>query len=218
MCSMKKMIFAAVMLLSGVTASAQINLGGILGAVTGNAVTDSTLTTNQGAGSLISNLTAIFSGDKQASTDNLVGTWEYSEPAIVFESENFLAKTGAKLAADKLEKKLQEYLTKYGIKPGDMTLTFNADGTFAERIAGRDLSGTWKVEDSKLLLTYAQVKTISITTQLDGGTLMFVTDATKLLDMFKAFGSKSSNSSIKTVTSLMKSISGMKAGLTLTRK
>jgi hypothetical protein len=47
---------------------------------------------------------------------------------------------------------------------------------------------------------------------------MFVTDATKLLDFVKNIASKSTNSKIQTITSLMKSVNGMEAGLTLERK
>jgi len=48
--------------------------------------------------------------------------------------------------------------------------------------------------------------------------LQFVTDATKLLNLFKTLGAKSSNSQIKTVTSLMKSVNGMQAGVTLRKQ
>ena len=129
-----------------------------------------------------------------------------------------MAKAGAKIASQKIESAIQTHLNKYGIKAGALKLTFNEDGTFTEVLGTKNISGTWKVEDSKLLLTHANIKTITITTQKDGNTLMFVTDATKLLDLFKAFGSKSSNSNLKTITTLMKSINGMQAGLTLEKK
>ena len=65
------------------------------------------------------------------------------------------------------------------------------------------------------MLTIAGIKTISVTTQIDGQDLQFVTDATKLLNLFKSFGAKSTNSSLQTITSLMKSVKGMQAGITL---
>ena len=63
-------------------------------------------------------LTSIFSSEKQATAEKLVGTWVYTEPAIVFTSDNILAKAASKIAANKVEKKLQEQLSKYGIQPG----------------------------------------------------------------------------------------------------
>ena len=160
-------------------------------------------------------LTSVFSSSKQATAEKIVGTWNYTEPAIVFTSDNIAA---SKIAANKVEGKLQEQLSKYGIKPGSFTMTFNEDGTFSETLKGKTTKGTWQVKDSKLILSIAGVKALSITTQIDGKDLQFVTDATKLLNLFKTIGAKSSNSSIKTVASLMKSVNGMQAGITMRKQ
>ena len=191
------------------TVNAQSDLGNILGNVLGAA------TNNSSGGDLVSTLTSVFSSDKQASKNNIIGTWSYTEPAIVFTSDNFLAKAASKVAANKLENKLQQYLTRYGIKPGTFSMTFKEDGTYTRTLNGRTAQGTWTIQDSKLMLTIAGIKTIAITTQIDGQDMQFVTDATKLLNLFKSFGAKSTNANIQTITSLMKSINGMQAGITL---
>lgn len=214
---MKKFVFKSTLLgimlmFCGGQTSAQINLGNILGSIASGA------TSSSSTGDLISTLTSVFSGDKQASENQIVGTWVYTEPAIVFESDNFLAKTGANLMAEKLEEKLQTYLTKYGIEPGVMTITFAEDGTFTESLKNKTINGSWSVEDSKLVLTYGTIKPVSITTQVSGTTLLIVTDATQLLNFMKTMGSNSTNSSISAITTLMKSISGLQAGLTLVKK
>ncbi len=202
-----KVAAMAVMMICSVSASAQ-SLNDLLGGVL-----------NNGSGeNLVSNLTSVFSSDKQATADNIIGTWVYSEPAIVFTSDNILAKAASKIASNKVENKIQEQLTKYGIKPGSFSMTFNEDGTFSETLKGKTTKGTWKVENSKLQLSVVGVKALSITTQVDGKDMQFVTDATKLLNLFKTIGAKSSNSSIKTVTSLMKSVNGMQAGITLRKQ
>ena len=189
--------------------SAQSDLGNVLGNVLGAA------TGNSSAGDLVSTLTSVFSSDKQANKNNIIGTWTYSEPAIVFMSDNILTKAAAKIAANKMETKLQSYLTKYGIKPGTFSLTFNLDGTFTRTFKGRTSRGTWQLKDSKLLITIAGIKTVSITTQIDGKDMQFVTDATKLLNFFKSMGANSTNANLKTITTLMKSVNGMQAGITL---
>ncbi len=206
---LKVMVLAVAMMFS-TSVNAQIDLGNVVNGVLG-AASDS----NSSTGDLISSLTSVFSSNKQAKTENIVGTWAYTEPAIVFMSDNILTKAAAKIAANKLESKLQSYLTKYGIKPGKFTMTFNEDGTFTESLNGKKISGKWKVVDSKLQLTVVGIKTIQITTQIDGKDMQFVTDATKLLNLFKTFGAKSMNQNIKTITSLMKSVNGMQAGITL---
>ena len=163
-------------------------------------------------------LTSIFSSEKQATAEKIVGTWVYTEPAIVFTSDNILAKAASKIAANKVEKKLQEQLSKYGIQPGTFSMTFKEDGTFTETLKGRKTQGTWQVKDSKLILSIAGVKALSITTQIDGKDLQFVTDATKLLNLFKTMGANSSNQNIKTIASLMKSVNGMQAGITMRKQ
>lgn len=214
---MKKFIFksatAFLMLMACGSAQAQINLGNILGNVISGSSSSSSSTSD-----IVSTLTSVFSSSKQASKNSVVGTWEYSEPAIVFQSDNILAKAGSKLVANKLESKLQEQLGKYGIKEGTLKYTFNEDGTFTQTLGSKTSSGKWTVSDKKLNLTYLGVKTISLTTQLESGKLMFVTDASKLLTLVKTVGSKSGNANLKTVSSLMNSVNGMQAGLTLVKK
>lgn len=212
---MKKNVFKTatlgLMLMISVPAGAQIDLGNVLNDVLGSS-------NGQQVGDLVSNLTSVFSSNKQATTEKIVGTWAYSEPAIVFKSNNLLAKATSKLAANKIEKKLQEYLSKYGIEPGTFSMTFNEGGTFTETIKGKTAKGKWEVKNEKLVLTVGGVKALSITTQIDGKDLQFVTDATKLLNLFKAFGTNSSNSNLKMVSSLMKSVDGMQAGITLRKQ
>ena len=195
--------------------NAQIDLGNVLGGVLGGSSSSSSA---QQGGDLVSTLTSVFSKDKQAKADNIVGTWSYSEPAIVLSGDNFLTSAAYKVAANKIESKLQDYLSQYGIAPGTFTMTFNEDGTFTETLKGKTFNGTWEVADSKLMLTIRGVRALSITTQIDGKDMQLVTDATKLLNLFKSFGASSSNSTIKTAASLLKGAKGMQAGITLRKQ
>ena len=198
-----KVAVLSVMMMFSAQAGAQ-TLGDVLGALSNDNVASS--------------LTSVFSSNKQATAEKLIGTWSYTEPAIVFTSNNLLAKAASKIAANKVESKIQEQLSKYGIAPGTFSMTFNEDGTFTETLKGKTTQGTWTIQDSKLVLSIVGVKALSITTQIDGKDLQFVTDATKLLNLLKTLGAKSSNSSIKTAASLMKSVNGMQAGITLHRQ
>ena len=205
--NMMKMIAAVLLLLAAPSVNAQ-DLQSILNGVLGGGQTED----------VVSGITSIFSSDKQATTNNIIGTWSYNEPAIVFTSDNLLTKVAAKVAANKLENKLQSYLTQYGVKPGALILTFNEDGTCSETLNGKTMKGKWQVKDSKLILTLGGIKALQITTQIDGKDMQFVTDATKLLKLFKSVGAKSTNKNIKTVTSLMKGIDGMQAGVSLRKQ
>ena len=201
-----KVAALSVMMLFSAQSQAQ-SLGDVLNAIG-----------SQQGSDIAQGLTSIFSSEKQATAEKIVGTWVYTEPAIVFTSDNILAKAASKIAANKVEKKLQEQLSKYGIQPGTFSMTFKEDGTFTETLKGRKTQGTWQVKDSKLILSIAGVKALSITTQIDGKDLQFVTDATKLLNLFKTMGANSSNQNIKTIASLMKSVNGMQAGITMKKQ
>ena len=205
--TMMKMMAAMLMLLAAPSVQAQ-DWQSVLNGVLGGGQTED----------IVSGITSIFSSDKQATTNNIIGTWSYTEPAIVFTSDNLLTKLAAKVAANKLETKLQSYLTQYGIKPGALVLTFNEDGTCTETLNGKTMKGKWQVKDSKLILTLGGIKALQITTQIDGKDMQFVTDATKLLKLFKSVGAKSTNKNIQTVTSLMKSVDGMQAGVSLRKQ
>lgn len=190
------------------SAGAQTDLGNILNNVLGG---------NNSTSDVVSGLTSIFSSSKQATEKTIIGTWVYEEPAIVLQSDNVLTSAAAKLAAKKAETKLQEQLNKIGIKKGALTLTFNSDGTFSETFGSKSVSGTWSIKDSKLIMKHT-VRSTTLTTQVSGKELMFVTDAAKLLKLFQTLGSNSTNSSISTVTSLMKKVKGMQCGITLVKK
>lgn len=189
-------------------ACAQTDLGSILNNVLGGSNSTS---------DVVSGLTSIFSSSKQATESNIVGTWVYEEPAIVLQSDNVLTNAAAKVAAGKAEAKLQEQLDKVGIKKGAFTITFNSDGTFSETFGKKTTTGKWSINSSKLVLTHT-LKSVTLTTQLSGTTLMFVTDASKLLTLLQTLGSQSTNSTVSTVTSLMKKVKGMQCGVALQKK
>ena len=167
---------------------------------------------------LLSGITSIFSDKKVATIDNLVGEWAYTEPAVVFMSENLLKKAGGKLASSAIEKTIETQLSKVGITKGAMKMTFTRNGRFTQTIAGRRLRGTFTIKGKEVVLKYAgEIKQLVGTTQVDGNDLLIVMDASKMLTYLKAIGSISGNASLKTATSLLGSMDGMLCGLRLNR-
>ena len=167
---------------------------------------------------LLSGITSIFSDKKVATIDNLVGEWTYTEPAVVFMSENLLKKAGGKLASSAIEKAIETQLNRVGITKGAMKMTFTRNGRFTQTIAGRRLRGTFTIKGKEVVLKYAgEIKQLVGTTQVDGNDLLIVMDASKMLTYLKAIGSISGNASLKTATSLLGSIDGMLCGLRLNR-
>lgn len=185
-------------------------LGGIISAIGGSG--------SSKTGSLLSGLTAILDATKGATKDRIVGTWTYTEPAVVFTSSNILSSIGGKVAAQTIENKLQTQLSKVGITKGMMTMTFDKDGNFTQTIGKRSTSGTYTISNSNVVLNYGgTVKQIVGTTQLDGNDLLIVMDASKLLKFANVISSVSGNSALKTLGSAISSVNGMQVGLKLNK-
>ncbi len=183
-------------------------LGGIISAIGGSSK----------SGSLLSGLSAILDATKGATKDRIIGTWTYTEPAVVFTSSNVLSSIGGKVAAQTIENKLQSQLSKAGIKKGMMTMTFDKDGNFTQAIGKRTTSGTYTISDNSVVLNYGgTVKQIVGTTQLDGNDLLIVMDASKLLKFANVISSLSGNSALSTLGSVISSVNGMQVGLKLNK-
>ncbi len=202
----------AAMSLTGNKAYAQFDFGKIL--QNGADILSNGGTTDD----LLSGITSIFSDKKVATIDDLVGEWTYTEPAVVFMSENLLKKAGGKLASSAIEKTIETQLNKVGITKGAMKMTFTRNGRFTQTIGGRRLRGTFTIKGKEVVLKYAgEIKQLVGTTQVDGNDLLIVMDASKMLTYLKAIGSISGNASLKTATSLLGSMDGMLCGLRLNR-
>lgn len=217
---MKKNIIRAVVLgtmMMGMNAEvhAQSELGTILENVAG-AVSNGKTSSGTTGQSVISGLTSIFSNSKVATADKLVGTWVYQEPAVVFESSNMLKKAGGTLVSSRIEKRLQTILNKYGIKKGNMKMTFDKSGNFTQTIGKRTVRGTYTISGKNVKLTYTGgVSQLLGTTQLEGNSLLIVMDASKLLKFAGVVGNISGNSLLKTASSLFSGMDGMECGVRL---
>ena len=140
-------------------------------------------------------------------TIDMTGTWTYSGSAIEFESDNLLQKAGGAAAAAVAEKKLDEQLAKVGIKDGQVSFTFNADSTFTSTVGKRTMTVV-HLRYFKLLNMNAKVNCTS--TNMD---LLFNSD--KLLKLIAFISSKSSSTTLKTISSLADSYDGMMLGFAL---
>ena len=236
---MKKQIIrlaiAAAILAVPATTSAQVSLDNIANKLKNKTSTSSSVSTSSSSGkvtsngsedeatassssSLLSSISSIFSSSNTATTKKIVGTWEYKEPAIVFESESVLSSATSKIAANKIESSLQTQLEKYGITEGSLSLTFSSDGSFKATTSSKTVSGTWEISDSQLTISTSGSKSVSVDTQISSGTLQLVTDADGLLSLTKSITSSSSNSTMSTISSLMDNIDGMQIGLSFEKQ
>ena len=212
---MKKIFTKAVLLMalacSANTAHAQ--LSDILGNVASKVQSSS-----NGSSNVLSALGNIITSKLIPTSSQIVGTWAYQEPAVMFTSSNALKNTASSVVTKQIENKLQTYLNKAGIKKGNMSITFESDKTFYVSKGGKKVAtGTYAMSNSEVSLTFKGRKNpCKMTPQLDNGTLVVVTDLTKLKTFLEGIGSNVSQ--LSTLTSLMKSMDGMKVGIRLSKQ
>lgn len=154
------------------------------------------------------------------SKGDIKGTWNYTGSAVKLESEDLVKSAAAGVAATQVEKKLDEYLAKAGLKGGAFSFTFNEDNTFTTTVKGKSFNGTYTFSDEEDSINLKYGKNlgstgITATAQLNGGTLELLFKADKLLDLIGKLTAASSNATLKTVSTLANQYDGMKVGLEL---
>ena len=178
---------------------------------TGNTGTTTT-TTNAAAnaGDLLGTVLSSILGNT-TTQQSLVGTWTYSGPKVVFESENIRSQLGGQVVSNNLEQKLGTQLQKMGFSAGKSALTLNNDGSCSLVLGNRTLPGTYVYDASanKMTLTgVLGVGQMTCTVSTQSGQLYMLFDADKLLAVATSLSSKSTSS----LASILQSYSGLKLG------
>ncbi|MBQ8812419.1 MAG: DUF4923 family protein [Bacteroidales bacterium] len=200
----KTLVVVAAIFFAGQTASAQ-SLKDILGKVKDNSTVSD----------IVEKVTGI-----DISKGDIKGTWSYTGSAVKLESEDLMKSAAAGVAASQIEKKLDEYLAKAGLKTGTFSFTFNEDNTFTTTVKGKNFNGTYTFseEEDSINLKYGKnlgSTGITATAQLNGSTLELLFKADKLLDLIGKLTAASSNATLKTISTLAGQYDGMKIGLEL---
>lgn len=194
------------------------------GALSGNSSSSSSSTSSavSTGTSLLGNLlSGVLGSSSKLTQSSLVGTWSYTGPDCVFESENLLAKAGGAVASTKIESQLDTYLSKVGIKKGACTFTFNNDGTYSAKLGSRTISGNYTVDSSAktIKLTYlAGLGSATMHASLSSGNLSLLMESSKLLSLLKGVSAISSKSSTLTsLSSLLGNYDGLYIGLQMSK-
>ena len=218
---MKKFIILAVMAVTVNTANAQ--LGDLLKNVATSAA--SSAATAATGSSTVGNIVANLLGTATVNENTLVGTWIYSQPAVVFESEEVLKNIASTAASAKIEKTLQNQLTKLGFTPGKISITFNKDKTGSltyNAKTNKSLPFTWSVNghDLSLRLGGQLISQLSkefiLNVKITGNTLQVAADASKLMELVQQILGNT-NSTLSVISSMIKNVNGLYLGLKYTK-
>ncbi len=156
------------------------------------------------------------------SPKDITGVWNYSGSAVKLESSDMIKSAAASVAATQVEKKMDEYLQKIGVKDGMFGFTFNEDKTFSTTFKGKSFDGTYAIsEDGKTLtLTYGKLLNshainTNVNIRTDSIELLFKAD--KILELIGKLSATSNNATLKTISSLAGQYDGMKVGMEMNR-
>lgn len=165
-------------------------------------------------GSTAKDYVSALLGKDKVTAEDLVGTWTYSEPVLVLESDQVLGKIGGAVMAQTAEKKLSSVMEKIGVKPGVVKMTFNSDGTYTCELNGHTIRGTYEVQDATLTLKKLNFTALSANVKKTGNSLQLAVQADKLLTLVSSLTSiVPEDGMLSTVTSLFKSYDGMQVGV-----
>ncbi|HJD77362.1 MAG TPA: DUF4923 family protein [Bacteroides reticulotermitis] len=148
---------------------------------------------------------------------NMIGTWTYRGSAVEFESDNLLMQAGGAAASAVAESKMNEQLSKIGIKDGQMSFTFNADSTFTSTVGKKKMNGTYSynAKTKQVNLTYLRLLNMNAKVNCSSGSMELLFNSDKLLKIMAFLGSKTSSAALKTVSSLADQYDGMMLGFDL---
>ena len=213
---MRKSIILFVAIFLSLQSNAQFNLGSLIEKVT-DAKSDSTSTESK-IGNILGNLVAT---DK-IELNQLVGSWNYSSPAVSFKSDNVLKKIGGSAASATVEDELKAYYEKAGLT--NLCLTVDESANFTMKAKYATLQGVIeKGDDVNFIFNFSAFGKIKIGqltayTTLSGSTLSLTFDIKKLVSIMKKVSELSNNSTIKGAMSLLDSYEGINAGFKLKKQ
>jgi hypothetical protein len=209
---MKK--FLALIFVASLCGSANAQFNDLLNSAKSALASKSTGSSN----SNVSTLSNIIQSKLVPTSSQIVGTWAYQEPAVMFTSSNALKNAASSVDTKSVETKLQSYLSKVGINNGKFSITFKEDKTFVVNYGSKTAKkGTYAITGNDITLTFdGKTKPSKLTPQLDNGTLVVVADATKFKTLMENVGAQVSQ--LNTVTSLMKGMDGMKIGVRMAKQ
>ena len=199
--------------------NANAQLGDLLKNVAGEAINKAT--GNSTVGNVAADLVGNLLGTAEVTEKTLVGTWSYSQPCVAFESENVRATLGSSVVSTKVEKTMQNGLTKVGFTSGKVVMTLNEDKTGTIQYNGKPVNINWAVEGTNLKLTFPIVnKGVTMNVKQTGGELQVAMKSDKLLTLLNAITEKAGtvNGSLGTLNTLTKNVKGMYMGLKFTKK
>lgn len=225
---MKKLFLfaaAAALMMTGCGTNSSLNQVGtavlsdvLTGGQTGATTTTTTTNTGNAVNTVLQSVLGI-TGTK-VSKQNLIGTWKYSQPGCAFTSEKLLAQAGGEIVASNVKTKLQPTFQKVGVNASNTQVTFNQDGTFSAKVAGKAWSGTYTYDEKTCKITMSGLLlNINCYAKLNVNGIGLLFEGKKLLTMMQTMSALAGgqNGTLNTIGDIASSYDGLRVGFDMTK-
>jgi hypothetical protein len=216
---------AAALMMTGCGTNSSLNQVGtavlsdvLTGGQTGATTTTTTTNTGNAVNTVLQSVLGI-TGTK-VSKQNLIGTWKYSQPGCAFTSEKLLAQAGGEIVASNVKTKLQPTFQKVGINASNTQVTFNQDGTFSAKVAGKAWSGTYTYDEKTCKITMSGLLlNINCYAKLNVNGIGLLFEGKKLLTMMQTMSALAGgqNGTLNTIGDIASSYDGVRVGFDMTK-
>lgn len=155
------------------------------------------------------------------SVEDLQGKWDYTSPAVSFESSNVLQGLGGTAAATALEGQLEPYYTRLGFNHS--SLEVDSLNNFTLKLGIIQLKGkVEKSEDDKLVFNFNAFNRIPLgkvtaNAKKAGNMLNITFDATKLIHILTQVAGRVNIGTLNTLSSVLNSYDGVYIGFKMNR-
>jgi hypothetical protein len=215
---------AAALMMTGCGTNSSLNQVGtaVLTDVLTGGQTGATTTTTTNTGNAVNTVLQSVLGitGTKVSKQNLIGTWKYSQPGCAFTSEKLLAQAGGEIVASNVKTKLQPTFQKVGINASNTQVTFNQDGTFSAKVAGKAWSGTYTYDEKTCKITMSGLLlNINCYAKLNVNGIGLLFEGKKLLTMMQTMSALAGgqNGTLNTIGDIASSYDGLRVGFDMTK-
>lgn len=212
---MKRVIVSFMLTLAVVTGASAQSWKDLLGKVAGEVVNE--VSSSSETGNTVMNVLGSLLGNSLTlSPEAIDGTWNYEGVACILESENALSDIGGTVVTSRLESKMDEMLSRVGIKSGNCSFVFSKEGACTILVGGYTIEGTYVlVPEEKVInlsFMYGQLN-LKANVAYEIQNLNIVFKADKLLNFIKGITSSLSNNAAGEQLQQLSSISQTAATL-----
>ena len=169
-------------------------------------------------GQTIGNVLQSVLGLDKVTKANLIGTWKYSQPGCAFTSQNLLAQAGGEAVATSIKQKMSGYYSTVGIKSSNTQVTFNENGTFTAKIAGKSWQGNWTFDEANYKITMQGILlNVNCYAKMNSNGIGLLFEGKKLLTLLQNMTALSGNQTVQTIGDLSKNYDGVRVGFDMTK-